>query len=79
VKLARQIGALAWPLDEPIDWIIGWRGRWYPCEVKNPEGRNRFTPTQILFSAAAKERELPLWVWRTSDDVLRSLGARQTA
>jgi hypothetical protein len=79
VLLARQIGALMWPLSEPVDWLVGWRGRWYPTEIKNPDGRNRATEQQILFSAAAKERQLPVWVWRTEDDVLRDLGARRAA
>jgi len=61
VSLARQIGAVMWPLAEPVDWLCCWRGRWYPTEVKNLEGRNRPTEQQILFSAAAKERELPVW------------------
>jgi hypothetical protein len=79
VMLARQIGAVMWPLAEPVDWLVGWRGRWYPTELKNPEGRNRLTEQQILFSAAAKERELPVWIWRSEDDVFRDLGARRTA
>jgi hypothetical protein len=79
VALARQIGAVMWPLAEPVDWLCGWRGRWFPTEIKNQDGRNRLTEQQILFSAAAKERELPVWIWRSADDVLQSLGARQTA
>jgi len=79
VKLARQIGAVMWPLNEPTDWLTGWRGCWYLTEIKNPDGGNRLTEQQILFSAAAKERELPVWIWRTEEDVLRDFGARWTA
>lgn len=79
VTLARQIGALMWPLDEPVDWLCGWRGQWIPTEVKNPDGKNRATEQQVRFGIAAKERQLPLWVWRTEADVLASLGARVAA
>jgi hypothetical protein len=79
VKLARSIGAVMWPLDEPVDWLCGWRGRWWPVEIKNPDGKNRMTKQQVLFLAAARERELPVWVWRTEDDVMRDLGARRAA
>jgi hypothetical protein len=79
VALARQIGALCWQLDEPVDWIVGWRGCWYPTEIKNPDGKNQLTDQQVRFSIAAKERLLPVWIWRREDDVLRDLGARRTA
>jgi hypothetical protein len=75
VRMARQVGAVCWPLAEPVDWLVGWRGRWYPCEIKNGKA-GRFTAQQIIFSAAAKERELPVWVWRSEADVLRDLGVR---
>src|SRR5690242_8774487 len=39
VTLARQIGAVMWPLAEPVDWLCGWRGRWYPTELRTPRGR----------------------------------------
>jgi hypothetical protein len=78
VRLARQIGAVTWSLQEPVDYLVGWRGSWYPCEIKNGKA-GKLTPQQILFSAAAKERELPVWIWRTPEDVLRDLQARQTA
>lgn len=79
VKLARQIGAFMWPLAEPVDWLCGWRGAWYPTEVKNPEGRDRLTEQQVRFLGGAKERELPVWTWRTEEDVMRCLGARRAA
>ena len=79
VSFARQVGALMWPLDEPVDWLCGWRGRWIPTELKNVDGRNQLTEQQVLFIGAARERELPVWIWRTEDDVMRCLGARRSA
>ena len=77
IRLARQLGAVCINIQEPVDWLIGWRGRWYPCEIKTATGT--YTDQQVLFIAAAKERELPVWTWRSEDDVLRSLGARRGA
>jgi hypothetical protein len=77
IALAKGIGALCWQLQEPVDWLIGWRGQWIPCEVKT--GKGTFTEQQVRFSIAAKERGLIVWVWRTPEDVLSSLGARRTA
>ena len=73
IQLAREIGAVCINIQEPVDWLIGWRGRWYPCEVKTLKGD--YTDQQVLFMGAAKERELQVWAWRTADDVMRSLGA----
>jgi hypothetical protein len=75
VRLARQLGAVMWLLDEPVDWLCGWRGSWYPTEIKNVHGRNRLTSPQELFLATAKERALPVWIWRSQADVLRDLDA----
>jgi hypothetical protein len=78
VRLARQIGAVMWPLAEPVDFLVGWRGKWVPTEIKNGEA-GKLTPQQILFSGEARARELPVWIWRTPEDVLRDLQARLTA
>jgi hypothetical protein len=79
VQLAVQIGAVMWKLDQPTDFLCGWHGQWIPTEIKNVEGKNRLTEQQVRFQIAARERQLPLWIWRTRGDVLRSLGARETA
>ena len=77
IALARGIGAMCINIQQPVDWLIGWRGCWYPCEIKTETGKYR--EGQILFLAAATERQLPAWTWRTEADVLASLGARRGA
>lgn len=79
VNLARSIGALCWPLDEPVDWLVWWRGSSHPTEIKNPDGKNRYTDHQVQFLMAARERTAVVWTWRTEADVLASLGARVAA
>lgn len=81
VALAEQIGA-RWVQAPPLDGWVGWRGKWFPCEIKDPsrEGhKDEFTAKQITFRARAKLAGLPFWTWRTERDVLESLGARVSA
>lgn len=82
VKLARTLGAWLILLEEPSDWLMWYRGRWEPIEVKDPacQGRaNEFTPAQKAFRAEATRRGAKLIVWRTQDDVLDTLNARVAA
>lgn len=78
VRTAQQFGAL-WIEAGPLDGWILFRERWTPVEIKNESGRNRFTESQVLFLAACRERNAPVWTWRTELDVFESLGAKQTA
>ncbi len=78
VRLARSLGALLVQAG-PLDWWMWWRGRWVPVEIKNREGRNRYTDIQVEFLAAAGERGAPVLTWRDESDVLRDLGARVSA
>lgn len=78
IQLARQIGAEFEKIG-PLDWWCGFRGRWVPLEIKNPDGKNKYTDTQISFLARCKERQLPVWTWRGEADVMRDLGARRSA
>lgn len=73
VHTARELGAIMVFLGQPVDWLCGFRGQWAVVEVKARLGR--FTPLQKQFMARCKEAGLPVWVWRTVDDVLKSLGA----
>lgn len=76
VTIARQLGA---QLEKagPLDFWCGWRGKWFPVEIKTPTGK--YTPEQVLFMARCTEHQNPHVTWRTAEDVLASLGARQTA
>lgn len=76
VKIARQLGA---QLEQfgPLDWWMGWRGKWVPVEIKTDKGK--YTDEQILFFARCKEHGNPVHTWREADDVFASMNARQTA
>jgi hypothetical protein len=76
VGVARQLGAQLEQVG-PLDWWLGWKGNWKPVEIKTDKGK--YTEEQILFMARCKEHGNPHLTWRTVDDVLASLNARQTA
>lgn len=78
VAILLQFGA-EWEPSPPLDGWCNWRGAWTPVEIKNPEGRDRYTKSQIAFMAMCKRRGIPVWTWRTERDVFESLGARRTA
>lgn len=74
VHTARELGALMVFIGQPVDWLCGYRGQWSIVEVKAPTGR--YTKAQRGFMAACEVERLPVWTWRTVDDVLKSLEAR---
>jgi hypothetical protein len=78
VRFAEQLGAM-WEQEGPLDGWTLWRGVWTPTEIKNPDGRDRYTDSQVLFLAHCKERNAPVWTWRTIDDVLTCLNAKIAA
>lgn len=79
IKLARRFGAWLIKIDQPCDWLLWFRGRWDLVEVKDPECEGRadeFTQGQRAFRAEAFRRGATLIVWRTQDDVLKTLNGR---
>lgn len=44
-----ELGASVHPLITPIDLLVGYKGRTWLMEVKNPKGLNRTTPDQERF------------------------------
>jgi hypothetical protein len=79
IRFARELGAWLVPLDEPVDWLLAWRGQWYLVEIKQPhrEGHlHEFTEAQRQFQRQCGERGMRIHVWRTDADVLATLGAK---
>ncbi len=76
IAAARQIGAQM-EQKGPLDWWCGWRGSWFPVEIKTAKGK--YTDEQVLFLARCKEHGMPVHTWRNLIDVLNSLNATQTA
>lgn len=71
VRVARKVGAWMIRSDAPADWWCGWRGRWYPVEIKTATGK--LTAAQQKFHDEATYRSMPVWIWRATDDVIRDL------
>lgn len=76
VRIAREIGAQM-EQHGPLDWWCGFRGQWFPVEIKTAKGK--YTEEQILFRARCKQHGTRMDTWRAEVDVFESLGARQTA
>jgi hypothetical protein len=68
---AREMGALMVCLDEPCDWLVGYRGKWFLAEIKS--GKGKYTKGQRAFIEVCQSRGLPVWTWRTLEDVVRDL------
>lgn len=84
VGMAEQLGGLGVQTG-PLDGWLLWREHWFPVEIKRPDGpqggrsHRHYTPAQVLFLAACKERNAPVWTWRKIEDVMACLGARVAA
>lgn len=73
---ARQLGLLVVVIQWPVDWLI-WDGmKWAPVEIKNLEGRNRYTDDQKTFRTQAEARGAPVLTWRCEQDILDHCNGR---
>jgi hypothetical protein len=69
---AREMGARM-VYAGPLDWWVGFRGKWFPVEIKNKDGKNRYTDSQKDFIKLCEQDRLPVWTWRELEDVVKSL------
>lgn len=67
VNLLRRLGASVFLLHQPVDLLVGYRGRTWLLEVKAPRGRLTAAQREFL----GDWRGSPVVVIRTEDDVLR--------
>ncbi len=72
VAALKAVGASIVDLRKPLDLLVGYRGVTYPMEVKNRDGKNKDTPTQLKFYAEWRGNWLKVW---TVEDALRGIGA----
>ena len=49
VKALRAIGCTVYYIKEPVDLLVGFRGRSFVLEIKNPEKSWKLTPQQVEF------------------------------
>lgn len=81
LKVAEAMGA-HWHQGPPLDgWII-WRGLWTPVEIKMPEReghKDEYTAAQQRFLRFCETYHGPRLIWRTVEDVIKSLDGRRTA
>ena len=77
VQLARRLGVQMERINEPCDWLAGFRCKWTPVEVKEESGL--LTPGQLRFSERCSLAGLPFSIWRCDEDVYRFVDARRAA
>lgn len=65
-------GCLVVPIGKPVDLLIGYNGKTFLVEVKNPEGKNKLEPAQVEFINEWKGGEIG--VVRTLDEALVAIG-----
>jgi uncharacterized protein (DUF58 family) len=78
IQTARRLGAEFERTDKPLDWLCLFRGQCIPTEIKDPrkEGyANEFTQAQREFIQRCKNLGVRVWVWRSSEDVIRDLNS----
>ena len=49
IKALEELGATVYPLDRPVDLLVGYKGVTHLLEVKNPDGRNQVNDEQQEF------------------------------
>jgi hypothetical protein len=67
---AREMGARM-VYAGPCDWWCGFRGKWFPVEIKTKEGK--YTLSQQYFLKSCAKDRLPVWTWRELGDVVKCL------
>ena len=81
LELAKRLGA-RWIEEGPLDGWIFFRGSWMPVEIKLPEREglaSEYTAHQKRFLSWCRGTGATVLLWRTEDDVIKSLGGRRTA
>jgi len=76
IALAERLGALIVQAG-PFDLWCCHRGIWRPVEIKSPRGQ--YTQAQKRFLYRCQLAGAPAWLWRCEEDVLKCLGALDSA
>jgi hypothetical protein len=72
-RVARQMGARV-KISGPLDaWVHTRQLGWFPVEVKNPEGKNKYTADQVDFLEWCRAWKMPVETWRYASDVIKTL------
>lgn len=72
IAILEYVGATVYPLDKPLDLLVGFQLKTFIFEVKNPKGKNRIEPDQQEFFDEWKGG--PARIVRTQLDALTELG-----
>lgn len=73
VKALRNVGAVVYLLDQPLDLLVGYDRQWFVIEVKMPRGK--LTPMQEEFFRDSDGKGGVATVVRTPSEALAFIGA----
>ena len=77
IDALRAVGAFVWPLDQPVDLLVGHRGQWHLLEVKRPK-MGRLTEGQRELVRLATGGEIPpVHIVKTAREALEAIGAER--
>ena len=80
IDALRAIGAWVFYIGRPFDLLVGFRGRLYLIEVKNPKGKDKIGEEQHTEMGKLKNlANVEVQIVRSVDDGLRAIGAMSDA
>ena len=72
-----EIGCTCYEMEQPVDLLVEYEGKWIVLEVKNPKGKNALTKEQEIFFSIT---EAPAYVVRSPLEavtVIKGLSSRR--
>jgi hypothetical protein len=79
VKALRSVGALVLHMGHPVDLMVGFSGRWFAIEIKDPSkppSKRTLTDDQQEFFDLCRPRLLPVYRVETIEEALQAIGAK---
>lgn len=75
VAALRALGAFVWLLDQPVDLLVGYRGRWHLLEVKRPKVGRLTEGQRELVRLSTGGAIPPVHVVKTPGEALEAVAA----
>jgi hypothetical protein len=76
VQALRQVGAVVWPLGEPVDLLVRFHGRDYFIDCKTPRKLSGGTPRKTTQQVAFEQAGWVVYYPQTVAEALAVLGVR---
>ena len=74
VQALRDIGAKVWPIGQPLDLLVAFRGKLTLMEVKNPDGEDKVSKSQQVTIDLLEAVGVHVPVVRSADEAIEAIG-----